>query len=177
MSRQSADRREGRIPAAAWSRARHYWAGECREPPASEGRSTPVTPVPAGQALHPEPVVAQGFGALLVALCPGDHADALQLTHRSAIAGTAKLGMPAVGRGGGDGAGHHDAEDRTESGEKEHAAQSLHAHLTEFNHLPILLRNGCPRLSPPLRDPNAAADSRPRCGSAHRPADRGLRET
>jgi len=148
--------------------------GNWRELSASEGRSTPVTPVPAGQALHPKPVVAQGFRALFVALCLGDHADTLQLTHRSAIAGTVKLNAQTVWRRGGDGAGHHGAEDHTEPGEKEHSAQPLHAHLTELKHLPILPRNGSSRSTSPFRDPDAPADSRSCYVSARRLADRSL---
>jgi hypothetical protein len=76
-------------------------------------RSAPVAPVPAGQALQPEPVVTQGLGALLVSLRLGGHADAVQLAHRPAVAGAAKLGTSGIRRGRSDRTRCGDAEGPT----------------------------------------------------------------
>src|SRR5262249_22035868 len=67
-----------------------------KRPHRRNARSAAVAPVPACQALHPEPVVAERVGALLVAGRPGQHPEAVELARRSTVAGAAMLGLAAV---------------------------------------------------------------------------------
>src|SRR5262249_55719479 len=125
--------------------------GSARRYGAAADRSTSVAPVPAGESLHPEPVVTQGLSTLLVAGQLGHHAHTLELSHGAAIAGAAMLDVLALGGSGGDGVRRHDAEGDTHTGNEKHSTQASRVHLTEFNHLPILLRNGSPAWPPRVR--------------------------